>query len=45
MAEDRRRPLTRKLKSGEITFGLREALILATIACGFACAAVYYHVR
>jgi hypothetical protein len=33
-----------KLKNGGITFGLREAVILAVVAIAVACAVVYYHV-
>jgi hypothetical protein len=33
-----------RLLSGGITFGLREAVILAVVAIGIACTVVYYQV-
>ena len=41
MAEGRSK---RKLQAGKITFGLREAVILAVVAISIACAVVYYNV-
>jgi hypothetical protein len=39
-----RRNLERKLQSGEITFGLREAVIVAAAAITIACVVVYYSI-
>ena len=35
---------TRRLGNGELTFGLREAIILAVVACAIATAVVYLNV-
>jgi hypothetical protein len=34
----------RSLRNGELTFGLREAIILAVVACAIATAVVYLNV-
>ena len=45
MAERFGQSLRRRLRAGEVTFGLREAVILAVVAIAGACAYVYFHVR
>ena len=37
--------LVRKLNAAELTFGLREAIVLAVVACAIATWVVYLNVR